>query len=136
MDCQTAATRLGAWIDGELSPDEVAALDTHLAGCDECRAAAEALRAQDADLVRVFEPRRAAAQRVAAAVVAELARERATETSPADYLRPAASPLARAPSEYGARWPGLVLAAAAGFILAIILFPPWKHSATDPVGPL
>src|SRR5437867_821696 len=72
MECEVAGEQIGAWIDRQLLPEQAAALEAHLSTCVECRAAAEALRAQDADLLRAFQPGRAAARRVAAAAIAEL----------------------------------------------------------------
>lgn len=45
MTCDEILTRLDAWADEGLPPAERAAVDAHLAGCDRCRAEADALRA-------------------------------------------------------------------------------------------
>jgi len=42
--------RLQDWIDGDLDPAASAALEAHLAGCDECQARLQAFRAVDATL--------------------------------------------------------------------------------------
>jgi ferric-dicitrate binding protein FerR (iron transport regulator)/tetratricopeptide (TPR) repeat protein len=72
MDCEQALDRISAQIDGEIGPDEQAALDAHLKTCTACAATADAFRLQHADLQRTFAPRRAAAATVAEQVVAEL----------------------------------------------------------------
>jgi ferric-dicitrate binding protein FerR (iron transport regulator) len=118
MNCEAVCESLGAWIDRQLPADEAAALEAHLATCGECRAAAEALRAQDAELLRAFQPGREAARRVAESAIAELHRD--APVAVAD--RPGSN----------RKWVSLVLAATAGFLLAIFLFPPWKRSAVDP----
>lgn len=111
MDCELAANLTAARIDREaLAPADEAALDAHLAGCPACRDAAQALRVQDAQLLRAFSPRRDAARRVAERVNARIAAER----------RPA----------IGSAWRiGLTaaLAAAAGFALAAVTFRPWEQ---------
>jgi len=45
MTCDETLARLDAWADGELPAAEQEGVETHLAGCDHCRAEAEALRA-------------------------------------------------------------------------------------------
>lgn len=111
MDCELAANLTAARIDREaLPPADEAALDAHLAGCAACRDAAQAMRVQDAQLLRAFAPRRDAARRVAERVNARIAAE-------------------RRPSMGGARRIGLTaaLAAAAGFALAVFTFRPWEQ---------
>ena len=148
MECEIACRQIGAWIDRELSPEEAAPLEAHLAICPECRSAAELLRSQDAELSRAFEPARAAAEHVAAAVIARLNDERrADETPPTIAKATVAKPLVAEPPVMkpavtevtiadGLRprrdYAALTFAAAAGFLLAILLFPPWKRSTTAP----
>jgi len=162
MECEFACEQLGAWIDRQLSPEQAAALEAHLANCAECRSAAESLRAQDADLAQAFQPARAAARRVAAAVIGRLNDDEpvrrppaavdentvaentvaeetghedmvddnstAEETTVPEHSVPesaAALRLRRRRSYFSH-----VLAAAAGFILAVVLFQQWNRSAT------
>jgi len=112
MDCSAALNLFDAWLDGELDCDpdrgERTALEAHLAGCGDCRAAADALRLEDADLVRAFAPRRQAAVAVARRVMEQLRRE------------------ARPPRARRA-WSSLATAAAAGFLLAVGLLRPWQR---------
>jgi hypothetical protein len=115
MNCEVVREQLSAWCDGQLELPGAVAVDDHLAICSECRAASESLREQDAQLRRVFRPQRSAAQRVAARVVERLEIDRA----------PVQVPLGR-PAFAG--WGALLLAAAAGFLLAVVLLQPWHDS--------
>jgi anti-sigma factor RsiW len=45
MNCKSAQSRLSAYVDRELNPNDLAAVRGHLNDCDQCRAEAEALRA-------------------------------------------------------------------------------------------
>jgi len=119
MECNVACGHLSAWMDSELSPDEASLLEAHVASCAACRATLEALRSEDGDLRSAFAGSRQAAQRVAAAVLQELDRE---------------APVVQVAPHWGRDWSRLLLAAAAGFLLAVVLFQPWKNAAT-PVQP-
>ncbi|MDB5329929.1 MAG: putative zinc-finger, partial [Phycisphaerales bacterium] len=46
MDCEQSLNLLSARLDGEITAEESAALDGHLAACADCRAAGEAMAAQ------------------------------------------------------------------------------------------
>src|SRR5260370_14363548 len=107
MDCEQALAFLTAAIDRETQPDENVRLRAHLQECPACRASADAFRLQDADLRRLFASRRRAAAGVAARVIAQLA------ASPVRSRR-------RLP------WLPIVVAAAAGFLLAVLRFRPWE----------
>ncbi|HSZ57879.1 MAG TPA: FecR domain-containing protein [Tepidisphaeraceae bacterium] len=109
MECEDAINLVSAEIDGELPADERSRLDAHLAGCAGCRATAEAMRLQDAQLVRTFVPRRKAAADLAGRVVMQLAQSR---PRPSRWLWPLAS-------------------AAAGFLLAVMLLRPWQGKASS-----
>lgn len=113
MDCREAIELVGVWAVGELNSGEQAALDEHLAGCAECRQAAESQQLADAELLRAFAPRRRAAAQLADRVAAELRRE----------PRWAQQRLASS---------GAMAAAAAGFLLAVCLLRPWQHPAAAP----
>jgi hypothetical protein len=135
MECEHASEQIGAWIDRQLSAAEAAPLQAHLATCPECRSAAEALRRQDAQLRRGFQPSREAAERVAAAVIGRLNDdERDRESSPAEAEVTVAKPAVAVGSSPRRDYAALAFAAAAGFLLAILLFPPWDRSAV-PVTP-
>ena len=113
MNCDAAGELMGGWIDGQLPAEEATALETHLSICAECRSLADGLRIQDVELRRAFLPRRQAARQVASRVLEALDQESRTATQPATVARFA--------------WGALILAAAAGFLLAVVLFQPWKR---------
>jgi hypothetical protein len=110
MQCEDAINLISAEIDGELSGGERSQLDAHLAQCADCRATAEAMRLQDAQLVRAFVPRRKAAADIAVRVTSQLTRSRARRTA----------------------WLSPIAAAAAGFLLAVLILRPWTRTATTP----
>ena len=103
MNCEQANNVLSARIDGEISPGDSVALDEHLAQCADCRSAADALAMQDALLMRAFAPRRQAAVQIAQHSVERL----------------------QAPRQFLRQWLTIGLAAAAGFLLALLIFRPW-----------
>jgi hypothetical protein len=109
VDCAQALPVISARLDGELQPGDAGDLDAHLSACPACRAAADAFRLQHADLRRAFAPRRAAAVRVAERVV--------------DRLRSVPVPRPRP----RLRWLPMLLSAAAGFLLAVVVFRPWQR---------
>src|SRR5260370_13361506 len=110
MDCEQALALLTADIDRETQPDESVRLRAHLQECAACRASADAFRLQDAHLRRLFASRRRAAAGVADRVIARLV----------------APPVPR-----GRRlpWLPILVAAAAGFLLALLDFPPFERVA-------
>lgn len=113
MNCRQASELIGGWAAGELDCGEQAALDEHLAGCAECRQAAESQQLADAELMRAFAPRRRAAAHLADRVADELRRE------PRRGQRRFAKS-------------GALAAAAAGFLLAVCLLRPWQRPAPPP----
>lgn len=112
MDCEQAIHSISAGIDQEVSQDERTALDAHLAVCESCRATVVAMQLQDATLRRAFAARRAAADALADRVIGQLRREIVPNT-------------ARIP------WIPMILAAAAGFLAAVIIFRPWSLHAPE-----
>jgi ferric-dicitrate binding protein FerR (iron transport regulator) len=116
MHCDDARRHLDAWHDGALDADLRADVDAHLAVCPDCQAAAADLARLDADLRRAFAPRRAAAAAVAARVV--------------EQFQPVS------PRRIWVRSVGVAMvAAAAGFLLAVAIFRPWERRVSPPVGP-
>src|SRR5690348_8371453 len=105
MNCSEANQLVSARLDGEISRDEETALEEHLVGCSECRAAADALATQDAALRRAFASRRQSAIGAGDAVLERFV----------------------VPAKARRNWWPIALAAAAGFLLALMIFPPWRH---------
>lgn len=135
MDCREAIELIGARLAGRLEPPQDAALDAHLAACAACRRSASGQALFDGALRRAFTDRRRraadVAERVAARVTdasSETPRMRSGGASHADF----ASIAPRTADFRGAssRWRMIPAAAglAAGFLLAVILFPPWKKT--------
>jgi predicted anti-sigma-YlaC factor YlaD len=54
--CVRYRTRLGAYLDGELSGKKGVAVERHLAGCDSCRTALDGLRALEPLLLKLDVP--------------------------------------------------------------------------------
>jgi len=122
MQCDRCLNLLPAHVDGELSRAETAEVEAHLVGCAACQAELDALAAQDVALDGAFAPRRAAAEGVATAAL-----ERIATLAPAQ----AAPPAVRQPRF----WLGpvkLFAAAAAGFLLAVLILRP----GTPPPAPV
>src|SRR5436190_14396494 len=122
MSCEAFLNQLNARADGELPTDDAAGLDAHLAECPQCRAVAEALRTIDAELRSAFAGRREAAARLAESTVAMV---RAAAVAPVSI----APPLAPAPSF---AWRQALVGLAAGFLLALALFRPWRSKPDAP----
>jgi len=53
-DCEQVQDRLGAWIDGELSPTDSESVGNHLGGCADCRTAQQRLEKMNSALRRVL----------------------------------------------------------------------------------
>ena len=100
MTCEESQNLINAKLDNELTPQDRARLDTHLASCPTCVAMMETLAAQHDELRLAFSPHRRAAAQVAQAAIAQL------------------------PQKSSRRIPWLVMltSAAAGFALAFALF--------------
>lgn len=121
MHCDEALNLLNARADGQLAANQADLVDSHLAECAACRAAAEGLATINADLRQAFAPRRAAAAKVAERAAASLPR------SPSDIAPVATTPVP-APRF---RWGQMLLAMAAGFLLAVALFRPWERRVVE-----
>jgi ferric-dicitrate binding protein FerR (iron transport regulator) len=120
MNCDRARTLLSAYVDRQLEPVEQAAIEEHLRECADCRTALDAARDLDSDLRRVFEAPRGAAGRVAEQVASRLPR--------------VAEPRVLARQQRRLNWISIALAAAIGFIAALLVFPPGK--ARGPIAPM
>jgi ferric-dicitrate binding protein FerR (iron transport regulator) len=125
MRCDDVQGALNARADGELGEADARALDAHLAGCAQCRSAAEGLQAIDAELRRAFVPGRKAAALLAERVAAEVRARVGTVTA----VAPPAAPAPRL------AWGQVLVAVAAGFLLAIAVFRPWQPRSARPALP-
>lgn len=121
MRCEDAIHHLNARTDGELPAEEAARIAAHLETCAVCRTAADGVGAIDAELRTAFAPRRHAAERLAERVLAELRTSLEEE-------RLIAAPASWAPK---LAWKQALMAVAAGFLLAVILFQPWRVTPAE-----
>lgn len=114
MDCEQALPLLVEQMDHEIQSGDQARLRDHLQSCSACRESSAVLRLQDADLRRSFAPCRRAADSLASRVISQLPRSDARK----NRLWP---------------WLPILTAAAAGFLLAILIFRPWGNpQVTNP----
>ena len=111
MKCDDALNLLSSNLDAELPGAERVALDEHLTACPACRESADALALQNANLTRAFAPHRRSAFAVAERVIAQLPTSNRVTAQRSFWNR--ISPL---------------LAAAAGFAIALMVFRPWNDS--------
>jgi len=130
MRCEDALNQLNARADGELRDGELlvdhddAELAAHLADCSQCKAAADGLPIIDSELRRAFGPRREGAARLAERTVAML---RATAETPVP-----ANVSPRTLPTHGWAWGQTLVGLAAGFLLAALVFQPWRPQAGEP----
>jgi ferric-dicitrate binding protein FerR (iron transport regulator)/tetratricopeptide (TPR) repeat protein len=87
MNCQQAAFLISARTDREILSEDRPLLEAHLAACPTCRAAAEVLRFQDADLRALFAGSDPAAAALAARVAERIQSEPAAGPRPRFRLR-------------------------------------------------
>jgi hypothetical protein len=125
MRCEEALNQLNARADGELPADDAAVLDAHLAECSQCRAAADGLQTIDVELRGAFVPRREAAARLAESAAAAV---RASGSAP-----PSIAPQVAPPPRLA--WGQALVALAAGFLLAVVVFRPWQSRVITPALP-
>jgi hypothetical protein len=111
MDCEDAINLISSELDGELPAGDRTALEAHLSGCESCRSTAVAMRLQDAALRRAFASRNDAAIALATRVIGEL-------------RTPTTAPIRAIP------WIPVLMSAAAGFLLAVLIFRVWDRSAS------
>jgi ferric-dicitrate binding protein FerR (iron transport regulator) len=117
MDPERLEELINAGIDGEANPADRAGLADSLANDPGIQSLAADIRDQDDLLQQAFASRRRAAETLAERVIGSLA------------------PAATAPR--GSRWRHwlpMLLAAAAGFLLAVVLFRPWDKSGDMTLG--
>jgi hypothetical protein len=115
MDCNKALNGLVRLMDGEAPDDDRPPLEAHLAECFNCRTTYDAMRLDDALLLRAFKPRRIAAAMLAERVIEQLQAGRRRH----QRVR---------------SWATMLSAAAAGFLLAVLMLrqPPSTSPSLDP----
>ena len=114
MDCEQALNLISARMDGEITAPDRKELDAHLEVCPACREAVETWRRQDADLRRVFHPLQQKALSVSAYVESRLLGMRVVDT------------------RRRLKWLRAIVSAAAGFLLAVVIFQPWRTPESAP----
>jgi hypothetical protein len=127
MNCQQAQALISSDLDGQLAPNERGELDAHLAACAACRELRSALRQQDEALQRAFAPRRQAAAALADRTINHL---RATRLAARELeADPAAPPAGSRPrTTIRLPWVPMMFSAAAGFLIAALIFRPWQRA--------
>ena len=110
MDCTRVEQLLSARLDGEIPEVDAAAVESHMGDCARCAASLRELQEDDADLNRLFHDTRKSATRLEDRVVAAV-RNEPRPGAPIRLLVP-------------------LLAAAAGFLLAVAVFRPWEPPET------
>src|SRR5262245_87608 len=113
MQCDDVRDRLSALIDGELGAPEQETVLAHVRACAACAREETALRALDRDL--------------AAAMAPEAARSGALARAVAERLEPHAP--AAGPRRFST--PALLVAAAAGFLVAVLVTRAWRGEPDD-----
>ena len=108
MNCDEAQRLISSALDREVSHEERAALDAHIASCASCRSEAEAARAQDTRLREAFGSRRKRAQEVGARAI--------------DALRSEGAAASRPQRTGDLPWLAMALSLAAGFAIASVVF--------------
>lgn len=144
MNCQQSENLLSARVDGELSPEEAAQLKAHLESCAACEALAAAMEEQDERLRGAFHPRRRSAVSAAEKTLTELPNEiklpesfysidqnelKVSDTLSSNMRGIQAGGEIKGPVPFISKWLALGLAAAAGFLVAVLIFRPWKKPA-------
>jgi hypothetical protein len=115
MNCREVREHLNAWCDGQLEPDAAKAVQAHLDECGDCRALSVTLREQDSLLRKALSPAGAAADRIAAQVCQQFDLDQIAPVVPSSS------------SFSAARLISLLFATAAGFLLAVVIFQPWRY---------
>ncbi|MCA9750578.1 MAG: zf-HC2 domain-containing protein [Gemmatimonadetes bacterium] len=138
-NCHEFEERLAGYVDGELGPDDVRAVEAHLATCEACRATVAAWQEADAALASSSPARTEAewerlASRVETAIDVEAERLARAEAAVSTGAPAAATPPARRQSPRRAWFLGTGAVAAA---VLVGLFWPWfSQDAHRPRGPL
>jgi anti-sigma factor RsiW len=132
VNCEQAANLLSARLDDEIAGNDLVALEAHLGTCSACRATADAMSTQDVVLTAAFAPHRHAATALADRVIAQLqSQPPATSADRPNQNR--AENIIRPHRSFWTNWGRPLLAAAAGFSLAILLTRPWDKPTNSQV---
>ena len=115
MRCDEAEEQLNAHGDGELAPTDAIALETHLGECAQCRVLAESFRVHDVDLRQALKPQRRMADQLAERTIAAIRSQSGAAASPVPVVAPG-----------GLAWRQILVGLAAGFLLAVMVFRPWR----------
>lgn len=135
LDCRQAHDDLDRWLDGQLEAEAAGQVEAHLAECVACRQEADARRRDHQQLAAAFADGRAAAGRVAEAVIAQLPttstkhdgqQQKPNQTPDAGRGSGGSSPARAASPSW--RVVQLLLAVAAGFLIAVLVFRPWERA--------
>ena len=108
MECGQVQDLMSGFLDGELPAEEAALLEIHVDQCAVCQHSRDALRTQNEGLHRLFVERRRAA-----GALAEHVNRQIRQLPSRGLVR---------------RWLPLLLSAAAGFLVAALVFQPWKRA--------
>lgn len=115
MNCSEVRERLSPWLDGELDAAAAEAIDEHVLSCEECSELVASIRVADAELSAALVPSNDVVAAVAERVIG------AIDETPS---LPAASTETR--SEWMRGLVSILVAMAAGFMIAVLLFQPWR----------
>ena len=112
MNCLEVNELLSMWVDGEASSSDSIAIEHHLSECDECKATADSVRTLDKSMKSAFASDRMRGNFVANAAIQEL--EKSSDQTNLDS------------KPWFGRFSSVVIATAAGFLIAVLIFQPWK----------
>lgn len=130
MNCQQSENLLSAKVDGELNPEEAAQLQAHLETCAACQTLADAMEEQDERLRGAFRRRRSAAASAGERTLIELPKtKKAPDTFNSRSQNIQSAGEIKGPVPLSSKWLALGLAAAAGFLVAVLIFRPWQKPA-------
>ena len=119
-DCDRALALMSAKIDGEIDAAGQRALEDHLQICSSCRDEFDVTRQQHETMQETFSAVRADAERVAALAIDRV------------QAMPKHGSAGRAPIGSAGLFVAVGAAAAAGFLLAVLILKPWSAPVVEP----
>lgn len=140
MNCGKFRNLVSSWLDNEISAHDRSGVEAHLQSCTHCQQFTEQQRSLTTDLDQVFQTGRRTATIMADRVIAALTEESGQQTSiqsvtsfPADQAETDRKATLKVAVSYDSRrsaphWMSLTLAMTVGFLLALIVFPPFTKS--------